>query len=111
MSKPICEFKERLAEAIQIREIKQIDLAAKTGLSRAAISQYLSGYTMPKSDRIHKLAVALNVSEAWLMGFDANIDREDTLRKEFERTYEKTTAIQKIMAMKRHSLSQVPTLC
>lgn len=77
MSEPIEDLKLRLKKALEMRDVKQIELAEKTGLSRAAISQYLSGYTMPKTDRIHKLAVALNVSEAWLMGFDAPMERTE----------------------------------
>lgn len=68
------ELKVRLKKAMQSRNITQAELARRTGLSRSAINQYLSGYTMPKSDRIYLLAKALDVSEAWLMGFDVPIN-------------------------------------
>ena len=60
----------RLAEALQMRNMKAIDLAIDTGLSRGAISQYLSGKITPKRDNLILLAKALHVSESWLMGYD-----------------------------------------
>ena len=35
----------------------------------------MSGYTQPKSDKLFILSKALNVSEAWLMGLDAPMER------------------------------------
>lgn len=59
---------ERLKEAMLMRDMKQVDLAIKTGLGKSAISQYLSGKVTPKQDKIHILAKALSVDELWLMG-------------------------------------------
>lgn len=59
---------ERLKEALLMRDMKQIELATKTGLGKSAISQYLSGKVNPKQDKIHILAKALSVDELWLMG-------------------------------------------
>ena len=59
---------ERLKEAMLMRDMKQVDLAVKTGLGKSAISQYLSGKVNPKQDKIHILAKALSVDELWLMG-------------------------------------------
>ncbi len=36
-------FAERLAYALEVRGMKQIELAEETGISKSAISQYLSG--------------------------------------------------------------------
>lgn len=70
-------FSTRLRKALKLRDMKQIDIAKATGISESAISQYLSGYARPKDDRVHALAIALDVSEGWLLGFDANMDRID----------------------------------
>lgn len=64
------EFKDRLREAMDLRELKQIDLANKTGINKSMISFYLSGRNMPNSKNVLKLARALNVSDAWLMGYE-----------------------------------------
>lgn len=70
-------FSNRLKKALSLRQMKQRDLANATGISESAISQYLSGYARPKDDRVHALAMALDVSEGWLLGFDANMERVD----------------------------------
>ena len=75
------ELKDRLREALEVREKKAIDLAKDLGIPKSAISQYLSGYrTIKDSKRIYVIAKYLDVSEAWLMGYDVQM----------ERTYEKT---------------------
>lgn len=61
---------DRLREAMQAAEKKQIELATETGLSHSTISRYLSGKVEPRQDAIIKLARALNVSEWWLWGYD-----------------------------------------
>ena len=66
-------LKDRLAEALNMRDMKAIDLSKETGISRGAISQYLAGKVKPKQDKIAKMATALHVSPAWLMGFQVPI--------------------------------------
>ena len=60
----------RLREAMQEAGKKQIDLAAVTGISHSTISRYLSDKVEPRREAVHKLAVALDVSEMWLYGYD-----------------------------------------
>lgn len=76
MAKPVEEIKNRIAKALDIRGMKPIELAEKTGIPKASISQYLSGYAKPKGDRIYLLAKALSVQEAWLLGFDVDIENK-----------------------------------
>lgn len=61
---------ERLREAMNETGKKQVDLVRETGIERGAISRYLSGAYEPKQAAINKLAIALNVSEMWLWGYD-----------------------------------------
>ena len=56
--------------------MKQSDLCQITKIPKSAISQYISGAFEPKQDRVYLISKALNVSEAWLMGFDVPIERE-----------------------------------
>lgn len=63
-------FKSRLQIALDQNNMKAIDLAKASNLSRGTISQYLSGKIVPKSDRAVTFAKILHVSPAWLMGFD-----------------------------------------
>lgn len=69
-------MKDRIYEAMTAQGLTAYELAKKSGIDKGAISRYLSGKVKPKSDKIHALAVALNVSEAWLMGFDVRMERE-----------------------------------
>lgn len=66
---------ERLREAMQLRGMRQSDLSTATGIGKSSISTYLSGDYLPKQRNIYKMAKALNVSEAWLMGEDVPISR------------------------------------
>lgn len=66
---------ERIKEGMEIRNLKQADLVELTGISKGALSSYISGRYEPKQNNIYLIAKALSVNEAWLMGLDAPIDR------------------------------------
>lgn len=68
-------FSERLNLVIKENNIRQVDLCRKTGIGKSAMSQYLSGSFAPKQQNLYELARALNVSEAWLMGYDVPRER------------------------------------
>ena len=67
---------ERIATALAIRNMKQSYLCEITKIPKSAISQYISGAFEPKQDRIYLIARALDVSEAWLMGYDVPMERD-----------------------------------
>lgn len=69
------DFSFRLKRALTIKNMKPIDLANKSGINKATISQYLSGKYKAKQDNIYILSKALDVNEAWLMGYDVSMDR------------------------------------
>lgn len=69
-------LKNRLYEAMARAGLRQVDLERTTGISRSSLSRYLSGSYEPNGDRLHRLAVALDVSEAYLLGYDVKPDRE-----------------------------------
>lgn len=66
----------RLKEALSIRNMRQQDLADVTKISKGSISQYMSGYAEPKSDRIYLMANALGVDPVWLMGYDVPMEKK-----------------------------------
>lgn len=72
---------KRIKEALELRNMKQADLVEKTGIGKSAISQYLSGKYVPKQTATHLIAKALNVSEAWLMGYDVPIERVEEVKR------------------------------
>lgn len=81
MEKQNATIAQRLKEALQIAGKKQADLVRETGLDRGSISSYLSGKYEPKQKAIYKLAQALNVSEAWLLGYDVPMARTADQKK------------------------------
>lgn len=72
---------ERLQEAMNAINKKQIDLAKETGLSHSTISRYLSGRVEPRQKAIIELAKALNVSEWWLYGYNVPMERSQKAKK------------------------------
>ena len=70
MDKQTSTIADRLREALDAAGKKQADLVRDLGLDRSAVSSYLSGKYEPKQKAIYKMAQYLDVSEAWLLGFD-----------------------------------------
>lgn len=68
---------DRLRQALADSKMTQADLVRKTGIYRGTISNYFNGKYEPKSGAINKLALALNVSEAWLWGYDVPKERSE----------------------------------
>lgn len=66
----------RLNLAMEMRNMKAVDLSEKTGIGKSSISQYRNGIVNPKQDRIYLMAQALNVNEMWLMGHDVPMERQ-----------------------------------
>lgn len=75
------ELKDRLQQALDRKGWKAVDLVEKTNVPKGAISYYLSGRSKPKADRLYDLAKALDVSEAWLLGYDVAMARTDDQKK------------------------------
>jgi len=70
---------DRIREGMYLRGLKQTDLVEKTGISKGALSSYISGRYVPKQNNTYLIAKALNVNEAWLMGADVPMDRKSDL--------------------------------
>ena len=61
---------ERLKKAMELRGMRQVELSEKTGIGKSSLSVYMSGDYKPKQSNLYKLAKALDVNPAWLMGED-----------------------------------------
>lgn len=75
-SERIASCGTRIKEALSLRHMRQVELCEITKIPKSALSQYISGAFEPKQDRIYLIAKALNVSEAWLMGYDVPMEKE-----------------------------------
>lgn len=77
---------ERLKQIMKDRNLRQIDILEKAvpyckkydiSLSKSSLNQYISGYAVPGQHKLMILGLALNVREAWLMGYDVPMEREE----------------------------------
>lgn len=74
MAKQIEAISIRLKKAMDLRNLKQVDLVTQTNLPKSSISQYLSGLREPKQKAIYLLSEALAVEPGWLMGYDVPME-------------------------------------
>lgn len=83
----------RLKQIMSDKNLRQVDILAKTmpyckkygvKMNKSDLSQYCSGKTEPNQNKLFVLSLALNVSEAWLMGFDVPMER-DSYNKQWEK--------------------------
>jgi len=74
----------RLRYLMEANNLRQIDILNKTmpycrkynvKMNKSDLSQYVSGKAEPNQEKLFVLSSALNVSEAWLMGFDVPMAR------------------------------------
>ena len=86
---------DRIKEAMRDARLKQLDLAKATGLSHSTISRYMNGQMEPKQKAINKLAIALDVSEMWLWGYDVPKTRTPEQKKN-------DSLAETIVKMRRH---------
>ena len=88
---------DRLHQIMDDKNLRQIDILNMTlpyckehgvKMNKSDISQYVSGKVEPNQDKLAILGMALNVNEAWLMGYDAPAKRKhlssDEAKKDFE---------------------------
>lgn len=83
----------RIKQAMNSSNLKQVDIVNKakylekeTGikLTKTDLSQYVNGKVTPGQKKLYILAKILNVSEAWLLGYDVDRARiDDKSRAEF----------------------------
>ena len=69
------DFCVRLRKAMEIRGVKQIELARRADMTRGTVSRYVRGEREPMSRQLTMIARALDVSETWLMGYDISMER------------------------------------
>ena len=67
------KFINRLKSVMKEHKITQTELAKRTGIRQSSISDWLNDRYEPKQDKVYIIAKALNVSPAWLLGYDENI--------------------------------------
>lgn len=71
------DFLDRIKFLMEEKQITQTELSKRTGITQSSISDWLRGKYLPKQDKIDLLAKALDVTPAYLMGWeeDTNIEQ------------------------------------
>ena len=67
---------KRIKQALQLLKMKQTELASLLNVSRGTVSNYIADRYSPSPELNDRLAEVLNVSSAWLAGFDVPMVRD-----------------------------------
>ena len=67
-------FQKRFIQAKEQSGLRWIDIAKRSGLDKASISQYKNGVHVPEPYALYRLSGALGVSMEWLTGADVPAD-------------------------------------
>jgi len=60
-------FQDRLAGLLERKGMSQKKLAGKAGITEAALSRYVNGTRVPRSNVLARMALALGTTSDWLM--------------------------------------------
>lgn len=74
-------FKDRINMYMRITGSRITDIARLTSIEKGTISAYANGRYKPKQQRVQEIADALNVSSAWLDGYDVPMEETGTSLK------------------------------
>lgn len=75
-------LRERLIYAMELANVKQVDLAKSVGLSRASVNDWISGKSQNiRGDNLMKVARLLNVNPHWLATGYGRIDSKWPFKK------------------------------
>lgn len=74
-------FQKRFIQAKELSGLRWIDIANRSGLDKASISQYKNGVHTPEPDALYRLATTLNVSMEWLTGAEVSVDDSNILNR------------------------------
>ncbi|MGI1734934.1 helix-turn-helix domain-containing protein [Streptococcus uberis] len=104
---------ERLRQLMSERNLRQVDilnlsqkyqkeLGIKMG--KSALSQYISGKSVPDQNKLVLLGRTLGVSETWLMGYDVPKERNDINADAKEQTIDLKDVLNRTVAFDGHTL-------
>ena len=77
--KKVSNFAERLQIAMDINGCRAVNIASSLNIDKSLLSRYLSGQAVPKQDKFDEIAKFLNVSHAWLLGYDVEMNVNNTI--------------------------------
>ena len=105
-------FTDRLNYIIELRNETNAEIARRIGTSPTSIYKYREEGAMPRVDIFFKLAEYLDVSEHWLFGKDAPMDRQfDSVRDDTQYVTIKTMCAKVETAATRLEASDLFKFC
>lgn len=91
----------RIRELREDRDLRQIDVAAATGLDQKTLSNYETGKTLPDSLAIIKLAEFFGVTCDYLLGVtERNIADNDSVLSELDNIIKRVESIKRYLTKK-----------
>ncbi len=85
----VSSFAQRLEEALKLRNLTPAEIVRRSELlfkddkiskplTKPLMTNYLKGTYEAKQDNVYALSLLLNVDEAWLMGYDVEMEKNKT---------------------------------
>lgn len=71
----ICKRKNRIAEALSMRNMKQVELCERCKIGKSTMSAWIHQRWQPSQTPLHKMGKVLDVNELWLAGYDIPMER------------------------------------
>lgn len=103
---------KRMQLALSNANMKPQELADRSGIGKASISQYVNGSHAPGNVSAEKIGKLLNINPLWLMGFDVPMERTASTKESSPKImqyYDQLNDIGKHEATKRvMELTEVP---
>lgn len=91
----------RIRDLREDRDLRQIDVALKTGIDQRSISNYETGKTKPDSEAIVRLAEFFGVSCDYLLGVtDTDLSSDDDIIAELESIENRLTNLRRYLTRK-----------
>lgn len=107
---------ERLKKIMKDRDLKQVDILKmcepfckqyNVKLNKNHLSQYVSGKVEPRQQTLSILGMALNVSEAWLMGYFVPMERTSATDAKVKSSNDIITPQVRSLLKSYHSLNKI----
>ncbi len=104
---------ERLHQLMSERNLRQVDILNLSQkyqkeldikMGKSALSQYISGKSVPDQNKLVLLGKTLNVSEPWLMGYDVPKERNNNMVENNKETIDLKDVLNRTAAFDGHTL-------
>lgn len=81
------EIGQRIKERQKMLKLKQKDIVEKTGISKAAMSNYVNGVRIPETETLYKISQILNTSMEWILVGKSTIENFTPEEKKIIESY------------------------